>query len=129
MGFEAQLSVTDGDDFVRVEIDCEDPDLTAEGGEIFDALQYVTNIVVSVRGRGKRVYVDFNGSQRKREAEMTALANEIAEKVIASGEAHKLEPMSAGDRRFVHRALTDVEGVTTRSEGEGAFRHLIVVPE
>jgi spoIIIJ-associated protein len=129
MGFEAELNVTDGDDFVRVDIDCEDPDLIAGGGEIFDALQYITNIVVSVRGRGKRVYVDFNGSQKKREVEMTTLANEIAEKVLASGEALKLEPMSAGDRRFIHRALTDVEGVSTRSEGEGAFRHLLVVPE
>ena len=129
MGFEAELSTTEGDDWVRVDLNCEDPDLTAEGGEIFDSIQHLTNIVVCVRGGGKRVYIDANGAQRKREEEMVAMAHDLAEKVKQDGEMFKLEPMSSGDRRFIHRALNDVEGVSTRSEGEGAFRHLLIVPE
>jgi predicted RNA-binding protein Jag len=36
--------------------------------------------------------------------------------------------MSAADRRIIHVTLAEAEGVTTRSEGEGIHRHLIVVP-
>jgi spoIIIJ-associated protein len=39
-----------------------------------------------------------------------------------------LAPMSARDRRQVHLALVDVEGVVTRSEGEGIFRQLLIIP-
>jgi spoIIIJ-associated protein len=36
--------------------------------------------------------------------------------------------MSPRDRRAVHLALVEVDGVSTRSEGEGIFRQLLVIP-
>ena len=38
------------------------------------------------------------------------------------------DPMSAADRRVIHVTLADAEGVTTRSEGEGIYRHLVIIP-
>jgi predicted RNA-binding protein Jag len=40
-----------------------------------------------------------------------------------------LQPMHSGDRRLVHQALHDVEGVTTKSEGTGGFRCIRILPE
>jgi spoIIIJ-associated protein len=66
---------------------------------------------------------------RARRAE--ALANfsrAQAEEVRSSGTARSLEPMSAADRKIVHDALTDEDGVETRSEGEDSQRRVVIVP-
>jgi len=57
------------------------------------------------------------------------LAQRLAEKVVASGRPVPVEPMSAHDRRIVHMALVDHEGVTTESEGEGLFRRVVIFPK
>jgi spoIIIJ-associated protein len=36
--------------------------------------------------------------------------------------------MPAHDRRIVHMALANVDGVSTKSEGEGDLRHIVVIP-
>jgi spoIIIJ-associated protein len=40
-----------------------------------------------------------------------------------------IAPISARERRQIHLALVEVAGVTTRSEGEGIFRQLVVLPD
>jgi spoIIIJ-associated protein len=56
------------------------------------------------------------------------MALRLAEAARRTGKVLAVAPMSARDRRAVHLALVDVEGVSTRSEGEGIFRQLLVVP-
>jgi spoIIIJ-associated protein len=60
---------------------------------------------------------------------MKAMALRLAETVRRTGVAVAVAPMSARDRRQVHLALAGVEGVATRSEGEGIFRQLVVAPD
>jgi spoIIIJ-associated protein len=52
----------------------------------------------------------------------------MAEKAIKSRQIVAMNPMSAHDRRIMHLALAEVAGVSTRSEGEGELRHLLIVP-
>lgn len=59
---------------------------------------------------------------------LDASARALAESAAARGRAFALGPMSVGDRRLVHQALGEVEGVWTQSAGEGIFRRLWVVP-
>jgi spoIIIJ-associated protein len=56
------------------------------------------------------------------------MALRLAEVALRTGKALAVGPMSARDRRAVHLALVEVDGVTTRSEGEGIFRQLLVIP-
>ena len=36
--------------------------------------------------------------------------------------------MSPADRRVIHVALAEQKGLTTKSEGEGIYRHLVIIP-
>jgi len=45
------------------------------------------------------------------------------------GSARMLEPMNSADRKIVHDALVDVDGISTRSEGEDPRRRVVVEPD
>jgi spoIIIJ-associated protein len=74
------------------------------------------------------VLVDANDHRAKRADLLTRLAIRAAEEAVEYGEEVELDPMSAMDRRTVHMALADREGIETRSEGEDPRRRIVVVP-
>jgi spoIIIJ-associated protein len=57
------------------------------------------------------------------------LAHRLSEKAIRTRKTITVDPMSPHDRRIIHLTLGSVPGVTTRSEGEGAFRRLLIIPQ
>jgi spoIIIJ-associated protein len=57
------------------------------------------------------------------------MAERLAESARRTGKVLAVAPISARERRQIHLALVGVEGVSTRSEGEGLFRQLLVIPE
>jgi spoIIIJ-associated protein len=101
-------------------------------GSTLDALQYLVNKMVAQSHGGverKPISVDTEGYRERRAESLVELAHRLAEKAVKTGRPVAVHPMSAGDRRVMHMALADVAGVTTRSEGEGAHRRLVVVPD
>ncbi|NJL26387.1 MAG: hypothetical protein HC897_00230 [Thermoanaerobaculia bacterium] len=56
------------------------------------------------------------------------LALRVAEDVLSLGETRLLEPMNPADRRVVHMALAESEGVETESEGEGYYKRIKIMP-
>ena len=130
MGLEAELTVQDTEERVIIEVECADEALDEVGrDQVFESVQYIVNIVVRTRKLGKWVRVSEAGARERRETELRALAAELAERALSTGEVVKVEPMSSGDRRVIHQELGDIDGVDTRSEGSGAFRHLLIVPD
>ena len=75
-----------------------------------------------------RIHVDIGGYRQKRSEALAKFAVDVAGRVKESGERAALEPMSAADRKVVHDALTDFEGVTTTSEGEEPRRRVVILP-
>jgi len=75
-----------------------------------------------------RIRVDIGGYREKRRAALTKFAVQVAQDVLSSGKQKILEPMTAPDRKVVHDAVTDIEGVGTRSEGEDPYRRVVIVP-
>ncbi len=65
--------------------------------------------------------------QRRREA-LERFVQQIAADVISSGERKALEPMSPPDRKVVHDAVNEIDGVHTVSEGEDARRRVVILP-
>ena len=51
-----------------------------------------------------------------------------AEYVRRSGRSKLLEPMNPFERRLVHTALNDFKGVETKSEGEGVYKQVRIIP-
>ncbi|MDQ6784893.1 MAG: Jag N-terminal domain-containing protein [Actinomycetota bacterium] len=95
------------------------------------AIQDLTRTVVQRRtGAGNgRIHVDVSGYRKKRSEALTRFALQVAEEVRRSGVRKALDPMSAPDRKVVHDALTEVEGVSTVSEGEDAGRRVVILPQ
>jgi predicted RNA-binding protein Jag len=130
MGFEATLTVEDTEERVIIEVACEDAAMDEVGrDQVFESVQYIVNIVVRTRKHGKWVRVSEAGARERRETELRTLAAELAERALSANEVVKVEPMPSGDRRIIHQELGGIDGVSTRSEGSGAFRHLLIVPD
>ena len=79
--------------------------------------------------RNGRIRVDVGGVRARRSEALANFARAQAAEVRESGSARSLEPMSAADRKVVHDALTDEDGVDTESEGEDNRRRVVIVPD
>ena len=104
--------------------------LIGHRGEVMEALSYLCSLVVNrTEGEYIKLGLDINNYRTKREANLTALAKRIAAKVARTGRSHTLEPMNPYERRIIHSAVSEVEGVKSESTGEGAARRVVILPE
>jgi spoIIIJ-associated protein len=98
-------------------------------GVLVEAVQYLVNRVVNPRSEGRKwVNLEVGGFPEGGDPAIRAMALRLAEAARRSGKVLAVSPMSPRDRRAVHLALLEEDGVTTRSEGEGIFRQLLVIP-
>jgi spoIIIJ-associated protein len=104
--------------------------LVGPRGSTLAALQDLTRAVVQRQcpSRTDRILVDVAGYREKRSAALKRFSSQIAEEVIASGQEKALETMSPADRKSVHDAINELEGVVTRSEGEDPNRYIVIAP-
>ncbi|MFN7171607.1 MAG: RNA-binding cell elongation regulator Jag/EloR [Fimbriimonadaceae bacterium] len=103
--------------------------LLGKNGEVLNAFQYLLNVGFQRSMRpGVRVTLDANGYRKNREDALTIEAQKIAEMVLERKEEAVLNALPAFERRIIHRALTDFDGITTYSEGEEPDRRVVVAP-
>ncbi len=96
-------------------------------GELLDALQYLSSLVCNKIDREYfRITTDCGGFRAKRKAQLERLAKKLANNVKKSGRSHALEPMNPYERRIIHAAVSEIEGVTSKSVGEDPFRKVII---
>jgi spoIIIJ-associated protein len=131
MGVDAEVSAfDDGEKIILDAHGAESGLVIGKKGATLDALQYLVNRLVFQRPQdGPLVVVDAEGYRGRREDSLVDLAQRLAEKVVSSGRPVPVEPMSPHDRRIVHMALVDHEGVTTESEGDGLYRRVVIFPK
>jgi spoIIIJ-associated protein len=131
-GLTGQIAVQQRDED-NIELDINGPNLgllIGPKGATLLSIQDLTRTVVQHKtGAGNgRINVDVGGYRHKRSLALASFARQVAEQVQASGERRALEAMSSADRKVVHDALTDIEGVETLSEGEDPRRRVVIVP-
>jgi spoIIIJ-associated protein len=101
--------------------------LIGRGGENLVALQQVVSAITSKRaGRTVHVPVDVEGYRRRREDQLREVAQRVAERVRATGQAVTLEPMLAYERRVVHLAVQGTPGLRTESVGIEPNRRVVI---
>lgn len=131
--FGTQGSVTvnrDGED-IDVRVDGTELGLlVGPGGATLMAIQDLTRVASQRRlgDQDTHLRVDIAGYRERRKAALSRFAQKVAEEVVASGQARRLEPMNSADRKVVHDTLMEVDGVSTRSEGEDPKRRVVVEP-
>jgi spoIIIJ-associated protein len=104
--------------------------LVGPRGATLAALQEVTRTAVQAKcpSRTDRILVDVARYRERRAKALSEFTATVAAEVLASGEEQRLEPMSPADRKVVHDAATDIDGVATRSEGEDPDRYVVISP-
>ena len=125
---------------VKIDVKFDDPDcvnvelsgpnmgvLIGKRGQTLDSIQYLTSLVVN-KGKDKyvRIKVDTEDYRNRRKETLESLAKNIAYKVKRSRKPVSLEPMNPYERRIIHSTLQNDKFVSTRSEGEEPFRHVVV---
>ncbi|MCQ2449639.1 MAG: KH domain-containing protein, partial [Clostridia bacterium] len=98
-------------------------------GETLDALQYLAGLAANNNGGYYKVSLNIGNYREKREQTLISLANRVAEQVLRTGRNRSLEPMNPYERRIIHTAIQEIDGVVSASFGEGANRRVIVAPE
>ena len=104
--------------------------LVGPGGRTLNAIQDLARVSAQRRlgDHDTRLRIDVAGYRERREAALSSFARDVAEQVRTSGTARSLEAMSSSDRKVVHDALNDEDGVSSRSVGEDPDRRIIVDP-
>ena len=132
MGISADIDIKDDTDKTVLEIQTKDTEVViGRRGVVMDALQHLVNKVVyrdRSGERGKPLVVDAGGFRDKQVERLRSLAQRMAEKALQTKQIVELQPMSPHDRRIVHMAIAEIPGLSSRSEGEGEDRHILVVP-
>ena len=101
--------------------------LIGKRGQTLDSLQYLTSLVINKASEDYiRVKVDTENYRKRRQDTLENLAKNIAFKVKRTKRDVSLEPMNPYERRIIHSALQGDKYVTTHSEGEEPFRHVVV---
>ncbi len=98
-------------------------------GETLDALQYLTSLAANTGNGYQKVTLNIGNYREKREQTLTSLAKRVSAQVVSSGRSRTLEPMNPYERRIIHTAVQEIEGVVSNSVGEGSGRRVVISPE
>lgn len=103
--------------------------LIGRRGETLDAIQYLVRLTAKKSGDevdGARVSVNVGNYREKRAENLRALAAKHAKTVLKYGRNVALEPMNPYERRIIHTAIQEIEGVTSHSVGYDSDRKVII---
>lgn len=101
--------------------------LIGKRGQTLDSLQYLTNLAVNKQTENYvKVKLDTEDYRKRRRDTLENLARNISYKVKRTKRAVSLEPMNPFERRVIHSALQNDRFVSTHSEGEEPYRHVVV---
>jgi len=105
--------------------------LVGPGGRTLNAIQDLARVSAQRRlgDHDTRLRIDVAGYRARRNEALARFAADVAGSVRESGSARALEPMTSADRKVIHDALNDEDGVSSRSEGDDPNRRIVVVPD
>ena len=128
MEVEILVAVNEEEHIIEVELKGDDMGiLIGKRGQTLDSLQYLTNLAVNKHSdEYYKVKIDTEDYRKRRKETLENLAKNIAYKVKRTKRPVSLEPMNPFERRIIHSALQNDRYVTTHSEGDEPYRHVVV---
>ncbi len=130
MGYEAKINVSFRKDRkIGLNIESESTSiLIGRKGKNLDSIQLLTNVFVGRLDQDQKVIIDCENYRLRQEERIIRTAYKTAEQVKYSGRSRLLEPMNPFERRLVHTALNDFEGIETKSEGNSLYKQIRIFP-
>ena len=128
MEVEILVAVNKEEHIIEVELKGDDMGiLIGKRGQTLDSLQYLTNLAINKHSdEYYKVKIDTEDYRKRRKETLENLAKNIAYKVKRTKRPVSLEPMNPFERRIIHSALQNDRYVTTHSEGDEPYRHVVV---
>ena len=128
MEVEFLVAVNEEEHIIEVELKGDDMGiLIGKRGQTLDSLQYLTNLAINKHSdEYYKVKIDTEDYRKRRKETLENLAKNIAYKVKRTKRPVSLEPMNPFERRIIHSALQNDRYVTTHSEGDEPYRHVVV---
>ena len=117
---------------LTLDIVADDPAIViGKHGATLESLQLISNIHAGRINDGPpvRIILDTEDYRYRREQSLLRMASRVANEVRRTGRARLLAPLNPFERRLIHSALGDMDGVTTESEGEGLYKQIRVSSE
>ena len=116
----AMVSIDGGDDLAK---------LVGPRGVVLEALQELTRLAVQQQtGARSRLMLDIAKWRAVRRSDLGDLGRKTAQRVLEGGEPVRLQPMTPFERKIVHDAVADLDGVYSESDGEEPQRCVVVFP-
>ena len=130
----AELSIEafrTAEDEIIFELDCGDDYGVVIGrrGDTLDSIQYLTRLVANKHKQESeylRITINVGNYREKRKTTLRELAKKNSEKVLKYGRNVTFEPMNPYERRIIHTAVQEIEGVTSYSVGADAGRRVVI---
>lgn len=133
MQMEVELLIQVNEEERSIDIELKGADmgiLIGKRGQTLDSLQYLTSLAVNKNLENYyKVKIDTEDYRKRRKETLENLAKNIAYKVKRTRRPVNLEPMNPFERRIIHSTLQNDKYVTTHSEGEEPYRHVVVAPK
>ena len=128
MEVEILVAVNEEEHIIEVELKGDEMGiLIGKRGQTLDSLQYLTNLAINKHSdEYYKVKIDTEDYRQRRKETLENLAKNIAYKVKRTKRPVSLEPMNHFERRIIHSALQNDRYVTTHSEGDEPYRHVVV---
>lgn len=128
MEVEILVAVNEEEHIIEVELKGDDMGiLIGKRGQTLDSLQFLTNLAINKHSdEYYKVKIDTEDYRKRRKETLENLAKNIAYKVKRTKRPVSLEPMNPFERRIIHSALQNDRYVTTHSEGDEPYRHVVV---
>jgi spoIIIJ-associated protein len=130
MTLETKLTITKDEEEKVLDVDIKGEDvgiIIGKRGQTLDSLQYLANLAVNKNSeKFVKVKLDTENYRKRRKETLENLAKNIAFKVKRTKRPVALEAMNPFERRIIHFSLQQDKFVTTYSEGEEPFRHVVI---
>lgn len=133
MGVEGTVTTLPQVECDQLRLEISGPDMgpiIGRRGDTLDAIQYLGSLVLNnALDEHVRLSVNTENYREKRAESLERLARKMAMKVVKSHRSMTLEPMNPYERRIIHAALQDFNGVTTYSTGTEPGRRVVIAPD
>lgn len=130
-GLEGEVKTHGEDGIVFASVDGPQTEaLIGSRGSIMQSVHEITRTVAQRKIReGTRLRLDIAGYAERRREALQIYAQRLAEQVLEEGGEVMLEPMNPSDRKVIHDAIGEIDGVRSYSEGEEPHRSVVVSAE
>ena len=130
MGYECKVNIHFRKD-LKLGFNIDSPNssiIIGRKGKNLDAIQLLANVYAAKLDEDYKIIIDSEDYRMRHEEYIVRNAFKNAEYVRKTGKSKLLEPMNPFERRLIHTALNDFNGVETKSEGDGLYKQVRIIP-